>query len=92
MAALCGVNPLPASSGKTVRHRLNRGGSRAANNALWAIAMVRMRSDPRTRIYVARRTNEGLTLKEIHRCLKRYIVRELYPLTLRDLEAVTTDP
>jgi putative transposase len=64
----------------------------AANNALWTIAMVRMRSDPRTRIYVARRTNEGLTLKEIHRCLKRYIVRELYPLILRDLEAVTTDP
>jgi transposase len=92
LAAICGVNPLPASSGKTVRHRLNRGGSRAANNALWTIAMVRMRSDPRTRIYVPRRTNEGLTLKEIHRCLKRYIVRELYPLILRDLEAVTTDP
>jgi transposase len=92
LAALCGVNPLPASSGKTVRHRLNRGGSRAANNALWTIAMVRMRSDPRTRVYVDRRTTEGLTLKEIHRCLKRYIVRELYPLILHDLEAVTTDP
>jgi len=90
LAALCGVNPLPASSGKTVRHRLNRGGCRAANNALWTIAMVRMRSDPRTRIYVERRTNEGLTLKEIQRCLKRYIVRELYPVILHDLNAVDT--
>lgn len=88
LAALCGVNPLPASSGKTIRHRLNRGGSRAANNALWTIAMVRMRSDPRTRIYVERRTNEGLTIKEIQRCLKRYIVRELYPIILSDLATV----
>ena len=71
LAALCGANPLPASSGKTVRHRLNRGGDRAANNALWTIAMVRMRSEPRTRAYVARRTSEGLSAKEIHRCLKR---------------------
>ncbi|WP_427029549.1 IS110 family transposase [Halomonas sp. H2] len=85
LAALCGVNPLPASSGKTIRHRLNRGGSRAANNALWTIAMVRMRSDPRTRAYVDRRTAEGLTSKEIHRCLKRYIVRELFPLIMEDL-------
>lgn len=52
LAALCGVNPLPASSGKTIRHRLNRGGDRQANNALWTIAMVRMRSEPRTRAYV----------------------------------------
>jgi transposase len=85
LASLCGVNPLPASSGKAVRHRLNRGGSRAANNALWTIAMVRMRSDPRTQVYVDRRTREGLTCKEIRRCLKRYIVRELYPLILSDL-------
>jgi transposase len=91
LAALCGVNPLPASSGKTVRHRLNRGGSRAANNALWTIAMVRMRSDPRTRVYVERRTSEGRTLKEIQRCLKRYIVRELYPLIMRDLSAAKTN-
>lgn len=90
LAALCGVNPLPASSGKTIRHRLNRGGSRAANNALWTIAMVRMRSDPRTRAYVARRTTEGLTMKEIHRCLKRYIVRELYPLILSDMATLKT--
>ncbi|MDR2155710.1 MAG: IS110 family transposase [Burkholderiaceae bacterium] len=85
LAALCGVSPLQASSGKTVRHRLNRGGDRAANNALWTIAMVRMRSDPRTRAYVERRTQEGMSNKEIHRCLKRYIARELYPLILADL-------
>jgi transposase len=85
LAALCGTSPLQASSGKTVRHRLNRGGDRSANNALWTIALVRMRSDPRTRAYVDRRTQEGMSLKEIHRCLKRYIVRELYPLILADL-------
>jgi transposase len=85
LAALCGVSPLQASSGKTVRHRLNRGGDRSANNALWTIAMVRMRSDPRTRAYVDRRTKEGLSRKEIHRCLKRYLVREVYPLILEDL-------
>ncbi len=85
LAALCGVSPLEASSGKTSRHRLNRGGQRQANNALWTIALVRMRSDARTRDYVARRTKEGLSKKEIHRCLKRYIVRELYPLILADL-------
>lgn len=85
LASLCGVNPLPASSGKTVRHRLNRGGSREANNGLWTIALVRMRSDPRTKIYVDRRTGEGLSTKEILRCLKRYIVREHYPLILSDL-------
>ena len=86
LASLCGVNPLEASSGKTVRHRLNRGGNRSANNALWTIAMVRMRSDPRTQVYVARRTAEGKSVKEIHRCLKRYIVRELYPIILADLK------
>lgn len=85
LAALCGSNPLQASSGKTVRHRLNKGGDRSANNALWTIALVRMRSYPRTRIYVERRTKEGMSNKEIHRCLKRYIVRELYPLVLADL-------
>nr|WP_218121784.1 transposase [Desulforhopalus singaporensis] len=85
LASLCGVNPLEASLGKTVLHRLNRGGNRAANNALWTIAMVRMRSDPRTLVYVARRTAEGKSVKEIHRCLKRYIIRELYLLILADL-------
>lgn len=84
-AALCGVNPIPASSGKTTRHRLNRGGCRSANNALWTVAMVRMRSDPRTKDYIARRTAEGLSTKEIARNLKRYIARELFPLILKDL-------
>jgi transposase len=85
LAPLCGTSPLQASSGKTVWHRLNRGGNRSANNALWTIAMVRMRSDPRTKAYVQRRSHEGMSNKEIHRCLKRYIVRELYPLILADL-------
>jgi transposase len=87
LAALCGVSPLQASSGKIIRHRLNRGGDRSANNALWTIAMVRMRSEPRTRAYVDRRTREGMSKKEIHRCLKRYLVREVYPLILEDLAA-----
>jgi transposase len=85
LAALCGVSPLKASSGKTTRHRLNRGGDRTANNALWTIALVRMRSDPRTRAYVDRRSAQGMSRKEIHRCLKRYIVRALYPLIIADL-------
>lgn len=92
LAALCGASPLQASSGKVHRHRLNRGGDRQANNALWTIAMVRMRSDARTRQYVARRTGEGLSKKEIHRCLKRYIVRELYPLILADLKDSASSP
>src|SRR6266498_576662 len=77
-ARLCGVAPLPASSGKTNRHRLNRGGDRIANNALWRIVLVRMNGDPRTRNYVERRTKEGLSKKEIIRCLKRYVAREVY--------------
>jgi transposase len=85
LAALCGVSPLAASSGQIVRHRLNRGGDRKANNALWTIALTRMRGDARTKAYVIKRTQEGRTLAEIRRCLKRYIVRELYPLLLADL-------
>jgi transposase len=77
-ARLCGVAPLPASSGRTNRHRLNRGGDRIANNALWRIVLVRMSSDPRTRYYMERRTKEGLSKKEIIRCLKRYVAREVY--------------
>jgi transposase len=72
-AHLCGVAPLPASSGKTQRHRLNRGGDRAANNALWRIAMTRLRYDPVTRNYRDRRASHQKTPKEIMRCLKRYI-------------------
>jgi len=77
-AALSGTSPLPASSGQTIRHRLNRGGDRALNRAIHTIALVRMRSCPRTRAYVARRTAEGKTIREIRRCPKRYIARELY--------------
>lgn len=79
-AMLCGVAPLPASSGKTHRHRLNRGGDRRANNALWRIVTCRLRWDPRTRVYVERRTKEGMSKAEIIRCLKRYIARDLFPL------------
>ena len=84
-AALGGTSPIPASSGRTVRHRLNRGGDRALNRAIHAIALVRMRSCPRTRAYVARRTAEGKTTREIRRCLKRYIARELYRQLTRSM-------
>lgn len=77
-AHLCGVAPIPASSGRTRRHRLNRGGDRAANNALYVVALNRLRYDRRTRAYAARRTLEGLSKPEIIRCLKRYLARELY--------------
>lgn len=77
-AALCGAAPLPASSGKTTRHRLNRGGDRAANNALWRIVITRMGTDQRTRDYVTRRTTQGLSKREIIRCLKTYVAREIY--------------
>jgi transposase len=82
-AHLCGVAPIPASSGKTTRYRLNRGGDRQANHALHRIAMVRMRHDARTQAYVARRREEGRSTREILRILKRYIARELYPVLLR---------
>ena len=77
-ASLGGTSPIPASSGQTIRHRLNRGGDRALNSAVHTIALCRMRSCARTRAYVARRTAEGKTPREIRRCLKRYIARELY--------------
>ncbi|MFD9226183.1 IS110 family transposase [Streptomyces sp. NPDC060064] len=77
-AHLCAAAPIPASSGRTNRHRLNRGGDRQANNALHMIALVRMRYDQRTRDYVARRTAEGMSKKDILRCLKRFIAREVY--------------
>jgi transposase len=80
-AHLCGVAPLPASSGKTTgRHRLNRGGNRQANNALWRIVIGRLRWHQPTKDYVARRTAEGLSKKEIIRCLKRYVAREVFRL------------
>ena len=78
-AHLCAVAPIPASSGKVTRHRLNPGGDRQANHALWRIVITRMSSHPPTRAYVERRTEEGLSKKEIIRCLKRYVAREVYP-------------
>ena len=78
-AHLCGVAPVPASSGKTAgRYRLNRGGDRQASSALWRIVIVRMNSHPATRAYADRRSEEGLSKKEIIRCLKRYVAREVY--------------
>src|SRR5205085_3481434 len=77
-ASLAGVNPIPASSGNTVRHRLNRGGDRRVNRALHTITMTRMVHDPGTRDYVAKRTQEGRSYREIRRALKRYIARTLY--------------
>jgi len=77
-AHLCGAAPIPASSGKTVRRRLNPGGDRQANHALWRIVFTRLGSDPATRAYAERRTAEGKSKKEIIRCLKRYVAREVY--------------
>ena len=79
-AALCGVSPVPASSGMVTRHRLNRGGDRAANSALHIIAIGRLRTDPRTKTYVAKRISEGHSKLEALRCVKRYIAREVYGL------------
>jgi transposase len=77
-AHLCGVAPIDASSGKHEHHRLNRGGDRQANSALWHIVITRMASDPTTKAYIERRMKEGLTKKQAFRCLKRYIAREVY--------------
>ena len=79
-AALCGVSPVPASSGKTTRHRLSRGGDRHANNALYRIALSRMAHEPRTKQYVARHVAAGRSTKEILRMLKRAIAREIHRL------------
>lgn len=89
-AKLCGVCPIPASSGRTTgRHRLNRGGNRQANAALYRIVIVRMRWHEPTMAYVARRTAEGRTKKEVIRCLKRYVAREVFHLLPRSTEAST---
>ena len=79
-AALCALSPVQASSGQTIRHRLNRGDNRQANSALWRIATTRMRTDAATKEYVTRRQGEGKNRKEIIRCLKRHIAREIYRL------------
>jgi transposase len=78
-AHLCAAAPIPASSGRITRHRLNPGGDREANHALWPIVITRMSSHPPTRAYAERRGKEGLSKKEIIRCLKRYVAREVYP-------------
>ncbi len=77
-AALTGCSPSPASSGKTHRHRQNRGGDRQANSALWRIAIVRMASDERSQKYIAKRMRDGKSKIEAIRCLKRYIAREVF--------------
>ncbi|MGO4385844.1 IS110 family transposase [Specibacter sp. RAF43] len=77
-ASLAGVNPIPASSGNTVRHRLNRGGDRSLNKALHIVAVTRMTHDEETRAYVQKRQAQGRTAKEIRRCLKRYLARRVY--------------
>lgn len=77
-AAIAGTCPIPASSGNTIRHRLNRGGDRRLNRAINTIVLTRMRTDPATRTYIERRLAEGKTSKEIRRCLKRYVTRQVY--------------
>ena len=77
-AKLCGACPIPASSGKTIRHRLNRGGNRQANAALYRVVIIRMRGHQPTLDYVRRRTAEGKSKSEIIRCLKRYVAREIF--------------
>jgi transposase len=91
-AMLCGASPIPASSGKTTRHRLNYGGERQANRALHLIAVCRLRYCERTRAYVKRRTAEGKTQREIMRCLKRYIAREVYNSIRADLADTQLEP
>lgn len=81
-AALCGVSPLESSSGKSSRRRLNRGGDRQANAALYRITLSRLRWDPRTQDYLRKRTGDGKTRREIIRCLKRYIAREVHRLII----------
>ena len=85
-AHLCGVAPIPASSGKTVRYRLNRGGDRQANSALYHVVITRMSHHQPTRDYVSRRLAEGKTLAEICRVLKRYVAREVYKHLPRPIE------
>lgn len=89
-AHLCGVAPIPASSGKTNRHRLHRGGDRAGNSALHIAAIVRLRYDPRSRAYTNRRTTEGLSMAEIIRCQKRYLAREVFHALRADYAQLST--
>ncbi|MGC8510578.1 MAG: transposase, partial [Acidimicrobiales bacterium] len=81
-AMLCGACPVPASSGKTSRHRLNRGGNRQANSALHMVVLSRIRKDERTQVYMKRRLAEGLSKRETMRCLKRYVAREIFQVLM----------
>ena len=89
-AMLCGASPIQASSGKTTRHRLNRGGDRHANAALYRIVLVRLCYDPATKDYMARRLKQGKSKKEIIRCLKRYVAREVFAVLNQIGEASPT--
>ena len=89
-ASLCGVSPVPASSGKTNRHRLNRGGDRQANAALYRIVVVRLCHDLRTQAYLRRRTAEGMSKIEVIRCLKRYVAREVYSIIRKPAQILDT--
>ncbi|AHH94581.1 IS110 family transposase [Kutzneria albida] len=89
-AHLCGTAPIPASSGRRDRHRLNRGGDRQANAALYRVVIVRLRHCPRTRAYLARRTAEGLPKRHIIRCLKRYVTREVFHALTTDMTHLAT--
>ncbi|MEV6107116.1 IS110 family transposase [Streptomyces sp. NPDC051940] len=89
-AALCGVCPIEASSGKTRRHRLNRGGNRQANAALFRAVLSRLRWDPTTQEYVQRRITDGLSKREAIRCLKRYLARTVYKILIRHNPEPTT--
>ena len=84
-----GASPIPASSGRIIRHRLNRGGDRHLNRTLHDILLTRWRTCQRTRAYIARRRAEGKTDPEIRRCLKRYIARELYRQLTRSMTSTT---
>lgn len=89
-AALCGTSPIPASSGKTDRHRLNRGGNRQANSVLHMAVLSRLAHDPNTRAYIAARTTDGKSTPHLRRKLKRYLARELFTLLRTDLRALNT--
>lgn len=89
-AHLCGVSPIPASSGKTNRHRLHRGGDRSGNRALHIAVIVRLRYDQRARQYATRRTGQGMSMPEIIRCQKRYLAREVFTAIRADYAAITT--
>ena len=91
-ASLCGVSPVPASSGKTIRHRLNRGGDRQANADLYRVVLVRLSHDRRTKEYMGRRTGEGMSKTEVIRCLKRYVAREVFSALKKSARVPSASP